>query len=110
MIYFVTFEIHVACKINEMIFHCEAKNATEAKENAKKFWYSLNGLKQHHMFHIYAKKSNIQDVNLLRVRGWEGTEYKAGYVMNHAFCTDFRSWRVNGINKYGTKAGQHYRA
>jgi hypothetical protein len=29
--------------------------------------------------------------------------------MNHAFCTDIRNWRVNGINQYGPRAGQHYR-
>lgn len=108
MIYFVTFELHQACKINDMIFHCEAKNAKEAKEIAKKFWSSLHGMKGH-QFHLYAHKSAIQDVDLLRVRGWDGTEYKGQYVMNHVFCTDFRTWRVNGINKYGPKAGQHYR-
>lgn len=109
MIYFVTFETHVSCKINEMIFHCEAKNATEAKETCKKYWSSLHVVKGH-QFHLYAKKSNIQDVQFLRVRGWEGTEYHGEYVMNHVFCTDFRAWRVNGINQYGTNKGLPYRA
>ena len=53
MIYFVTFETHVSCKINEMIFHCEAKNATEAKETCKKYWSSLHVVKGH-QFHLYA--------------------------------------------------------
>jgi hypothetical protein len=109
MIYFVTFETHIACKINDMIFHCEAKNANEAKEICKKFWHSLHGIKGH-QFHLYAKKSNIQDAKYLRVRGWEGTEYTGEYVMNHVFCTDFRTWRVNGINQYGTNKGLYYKA
>ena len=109
MIYFVTFDIQEHCKINDMIYHCEASNAKEAKENAKKFWSSLHGMKGH-QFHLYAKKSNIQDVNLLRVRGWDGTEYKGEYVMNHVFCTDFRTWRVNGICQYGPNKGLHYKA
>ena len=109
MIYFVPFDIQQACRINEMIFHCEAKNAQEAKETAKKYWSSLHGIKGH-QFHLYAKRSNIQDAKYLRVRGWEGTEYSGEYVMNHVFCTESRAWRVNGINQYGSKAGQHYRA
>lgn len=109
MIYFVTFEIHESCKIKDYVFHCEAKNAKEAKEAAKKFWSSLCGIKGH-QFHLYAKKSNIQDVSLLRVRGWNGTEYSSEYCMNHVFCTDIRTWRVNGINQYGVRAGLHYRA
>lgn len=108
MIYFVTFDIQQACKINEMIYHCDASNAKEAKESAKKYWASLHGIKGH-QFHLYAKKSNIQDANLLLVRGWEGTEYHGEYVMNHVFCTSSRSWRINGINQYGTKKGLHYR-
>ncbi len=108
MIYFVTFEIHENCKIKYMIFHCEAKNANEAKEACKKFWSSLHGIKGH-QFHMYAKKSRIQDVSFLRVKGWEGTEYSGDYCMNHVFCTDFRTWRVNGINKYGPRAGENFR-
>lgn len=109
MIYFVTFEIHQACRINEMIYHCEAKNAKEAKELGRKFWESLVGMKGH-PFHLYAKKSSIQNRENLLVRGWDGTEYRGDYVMNHVFCTDFRAWRINGINQYGPRAGQHYRA
>lgn len=108
MIYFVTFEIHQSCRINNMIYHCMASNAKEAKESAKRFWSSLHGLKGH-QFHMYAKRSDVQDVSLLRVRGWDGTEYKGDYVMNHVFCTDFRTWRINGINQYGTNKGLHYR-
>ena len=100
MIYFVTFEIHENCQIKDYIFHCEAKNAKEAKETARKFWSSLRGIKGY-QFHLYGKKSNIQDISLLRVRGWNGTEYSGEYVMNHAFCTNFRTWRVNGRNLYG---------
>lgn len=100
MIYFATFEIHDHCQIRSMIYHCEAKNAKEAKEAARKFWTSLCGFKGY-PFHLYAKKSRIQDIDLLRVRGWDGKEYSKDYVMNHVFCTDIRTWRVNGRNLYG---------
>ena len=109
MIYIVTFEIHESCKIKDMVFHCEAKNAKEATAIAKSFWSSLNGIKGH-QFHLHAVKSRSQDTALLKVHGWDGKEYSGDYCMNHVFCTDFRTWRINGINQYGVKAGQHYRA
>jgi hypothetical protein len=108
MIYIVTFEKHVNCQIHDMVFHCEAKNAKEAVALAKQAW--IDQCFKPHQFHLHAVKSRIQDIEKLRVRGWTGKEYSGSYVMNSFFCTDFRTWRVNGINQYGPKAGQHYSA
>lgn len=89
-IYFVTFDVRIGGRTNQMIYHCEANNAKEAKETAKKYWASLRGFGEH-QYRLYAKRSRIQDISFLRVRGWEGTEYKAEYVMNHVFCTESTS-------------------
>ena len=106
MIYFVTFEKHVCCRIDQMVFHCEAKNAKEAVKIAKETWENY-GFKPH-MFHLYGHKSRIQDADLLRVKAWDSKEYSGQYVMNNFFCVDTRTWRVNGINQYGTKKGLPY--
>lgn len=107
MIYFVTFEKHVNCRIDDMIFHCEAKNAKEAVQIAKEYWQKYDF--KPHQFHLYAKKSRIQDPDLLQVHLWNGETRKGAALMNNFYCVDFRTWRVNGINKYGPRAGQHYR-
>lgn len=90
-IYFVTFEVRVVGCRNQMIYHCMANNAKEAKEKAKKFWASLSGI-DGRPYYVYANKSRAQDVKYLRVVGWEGTEYKADYVMNHVFCTESKPY------------------
>lgn len=99
MIYYVTFEKHVSCRIDEMIFHCEAKNAKEAIKIAKQTW--IDQCFKPHQFHLYAHKSRIQDVELLKIRSWTGKEYGGQYIMNSFFCTASRTWRVNGRNLYG---------
>ena len=107
MIYYVTFEKHVCCRIDAMIFHCDAKNAKEAKAICKAAW-EARGYKPH-QFHLYAHRSRISDPNLLSVRGLDGGLYHGAHVMDRFICTDTRTLRVNGINKYGTNAGLHYR-
>lgn len=99
MIYFVLFEVHKNCQISNYIYHCDAKNAATAKEKAKEAW-KTNGNKPH-QFHIYGKKSNIQDEKYLRVKTWSGREINGHDVMENFICTDFRTWRINGKNLYG---------
>lgn len=89
MIYVVVFDVRNGWQMNEMVFHCFAKNAVEAKEKAKKFWTNLNGMTGKPI-HLHAVKSRIQDVKYLLIRGWEGTKYSGDYVMNHVFCTGYR--------------------
>jgi hypothetical protein len=107
MIYFVTFDIQKDCQIKEMVFHCDAKNAKEAKVIAKKYWEDRHY--KSHQFHMYAKKSGIQNVDYLRVRTWKGTEIRKSAVMDHAYCTNISTWRIDGINQYGTKKGLYYK-
>lgn len=107
MIYYVTFEKHVCCRIDAMIFHCDAKNAKEAKDICRATW-EARGFKPH-QFHLYAHKSRISDPDLLSVRSWDSKVYKGANVMDRFICTETRTWRVNGINKYGPNAGLHYR-
>lgn len=104
-IYIVTFERHINCQIRDMVFHCEAQNAKEAVQIAKDKWFCDS-----HQFHIHATKSRIQDPSLLSVHTWNNHNVSGTDCLGYFYCTDFRTWRVNGINQYGTKAGQHYRA
>jgi len=106
-IYFVTFEVHRDCQIFDYIFHCRAWDAKEAKELARDAW-----IKDHkrHQFHMYAKKSSMPAEEFLNVRSWHGDTFSGEKCMNKFICTDFRTWRVDGINQYGTNKGLPYRA
>ena len=104
-IYFVTFEIHRDCKIFDYVFHCWAYDAKEAKELAKKAW--SEGHKSH-QFHLYAKRSKAPDDKFLKVVCWQGTAFSGKDCIDKFLCTDFRTWRVNGINQYGTNKGLPY--
>lgn len=79
-VYFVTFEIHRNCAINNYIYHCEASTAKEAKEIARYYWNSENG----HQFHLYGKKSNVQNADLLKVKGirkeYSGSDVLGKYI------------------------------
>ena len=106
-IYFVTFEAHRNCTIYDYIFHCWAYDAKEAKEIAKEAW-----AKDHdaHQFHLYAKYSRAPMDKCLKVISWKGNAFTGSECIDKFICTDLRTWRVNGINQYGTKKGLHYRA
>lgn len=93
MIYYVTFDTQRNRCTSEWIFHCEAKNALEAKETAKLLW-AERGHKEH-MFHLYAKKSRIQDMDLLKVRQISCSAeitHTADGVMNHFIKRIDRPW------------------
>lgn len=113
-IYIVTFQRQADCTTYDMVFHCEANNAKEACQIAKdewpdycKKWYGRNGL---HLFHLHAVKSRTQDKDLIAIHDWLGMSVKGPELIGSFHCTDYRRWRINGINQYGPRAGQHYRA
>ena len=96
-IYFVTFEIHKNCTVYNYIYHCEASTAKEAKEIARVEWSGRKG----YQFHLYGKKSNIQNADLLRVKSVFGREYSGSEVIGMYIPLDLRTWRVDGRNLYG---------
>lgn len=79
-IYFVTFSTKRNCTENKFIYHCEASTAKEAKEIARNNWKSKNG----HQFHLYGKKSNVQNADLLMVKGirkeYSGSDVLGKYI------------------------------
>ena len=105
-IYYVTFDAQKDCKIYDYIYHVWAWDAKEAKELAKIAWKKDH---KEHQFHLYAHRSKAPNNEFLRVIGWKGNTY-SGEDCLEFICTDIRSWRINGINQYGPRAGQHYRA
>lgn len=100
MIYFVTFDVHRNCQVREIIFHCEAKNAKEAKEIARQQWME-GASKPAYQFHLYAKKSAIQNTEYLRVIDYLDRTRTGNNVMEHFICTNCRTWRANERNLYG---------
>ena len=102
-IYIVTFEIHRSCKVQEYVFPCEANNAKEAVEQARKSWMLSS-----HQFHIHAVRSRVQDDSLLRVHPLHGDDRIGPDCLNAFSLVGSRTWRVNGINQYGTNAGLPY--
>jgi hypothetical protein len=95
-IYIVTFERHINCTIRDIVFHCEANNAKEAVQIAKDAW-----TKKSYPFHIHAVKSRVQDIDHLTIHTWLSTTISGAALMNAFYCTDSRTWRVNGRNLYG---------
>ena len=94
-IYAVTFDVQIPGRTNKMIFHCMANNAAEAKAAARDNWSRLYlGSHKGRARNLYAKRSDVQDVSALRVTGWEGTTYRADYVMGRPFCTgSVNTWK-----------------
>ena len=78
-IYFVTFSIKRNCTENKYIYHREASTAKEAKEIAVQNWTGKG-----HQFHVYGKKSNVQNADLLRVKGirkeYSGSDVLGKYI------------------------------
>ncbi len=92
-IYFVTFDIERRREreTQHYIFHCYAQNAKEAKEKAREAWTAAGN--QRHQFHMYGKKSNIQDPDVLKVNTWTGKEIKGKAVMDWCICWSITTWR-----------------
>ena len=90
-IYIVTFEIHRDCQIQSWQYYCEAQNAKEATEIAKRTWTHKS-----HMFHVHAVKSRVQDTNAISIKSWQGNVYRGADALNKYIMLDFYTWRVNG--------------
>lgn len=65
MIYYVMFDTQKNRCTTDWIFHCEARNASEAKEAARQVWTERGN--KSHQFHLYAHKSRIQDQRCLKI-------------------------------------------
>lgn len=94
-LYIVTFETHRNCQVQSWYYYCQAKNAKEACEIAKRTWTH-----EWHMFHVHAVKSRVQDANLLLVSTWKGNTYKGQNAIGKHIMVSFRTWRINGRNLY----------
>ena len=90
MIYFVTFERQAGGRIDQMIYHCEASNAAEAKAAAKAAWEKANSS---HMFHLYAKRSRAISPEYLQVISWDSKTCTGEHCMNRFICTETKRWR-----------------
>ena len=95
MLYIVTFETHRNCQVQNWYYYCQAKNAKEASEIAKRTW-KLDG----HMFHVHAVKSRIQDTDSISVKTWRNSVIRGADALNKHIMLDFRTWRINGRNIY----------
>ena len=98
MLYIVTFEVHKDCKIHDFVYHCDARNAKDACETAKKAWTDSDHTA--HMFHLHGIKSKVQDAKLLSITTWKGTRLTGDEIMDTFVSTDLRTWRVSGRNLY----------
>ena len=110
-IYTVSFERHADCRIDEIILNCWAYNAQDAKRIARETWENRNAATHGripHMFGLEAHRASTQVMEDLRVKDWRGQERTGWDAMWSFIMTGTRTWRVNGINKYGPKAGRPY--
>lgn len=94
-IYRVSFERHINCHIESMVFHCWAQNAKEAKETARETWYHRNqsNHKVPFMFHLEAHRADVQNVEDLRVVDWLQREFTGMNVMYQFRMLRSHCWR-----------------
>lgn len=102
-LYRVSFERHIDCKIDSLVFHCWAMNATEAKQIARTTWEARHRSSKRvpFMFHLEAHRADSQHVEGLRVTDWLQREFNGMDAMYAFWMIDTRTWRVNGRNLYG---------
>ena len=110
-IYTVSFERHADCRIDEIVFNCWAYDAQDAKRIAREKWEHRNKANYGripHMFGLEAHRAESQVMDDLRVVNDEKRVICGWDAMWTFIMTSSRTWRVNGINKYGPKAGRPY--
>lgn len=93
MIYCVTFDIKSKNLYINMVYHCEAKTAAEAKELCRSAWAAT--MRQHHPFHLAAHRAHI-DVSELHVHDCNGGDIYGSDVLNR-FCCYSRTLRVTSL-------------
>lgn len=96
-IYFVTFDTQRASirETSQYVFHCLADNASEAKELCKAAWpklHSAYNAKVPHQFHLHAKRSRIQDADLLGCRSWANVPVRGRDCLDFV-CTSVTRWQ-----------------
>lgn len=96
-IYIVTFEIHHNCQIVDFVYYCYATNAKEACNICKYNWRGDG-----HQFHVHAVKSNVQDVELLKINNWKSKYICGKDLIGKYWNIGFKTWR------YKTKTGYEY--
>ena len=89
-LYYVFFNIQRNNQVQNWVYHCEAQNAKEATEMAKRTWTSKS-----HMFHVHAVRSRMS-IDAVTVRCWNGHEIKGQNAIGKHIMLDFYTWRVNG--------------
>ena len=96
MIYIVTFdqELRSERRTKHFVYHCNAKNAKEAKEICKAAWPTVFGLNRHipHQFHLYAVRSKSQNPEYCRIVTWKN-DVVEGDKCFHFYCTGWTNWR-----------------
>lgn len=102
-LYRVSFERHIDCRIDSLVFYCWATNAKEAKDTARTAWTARSSCKRRipFMFHLDAHRSDVQDVDALSITDWMSREIRGQYLLRSFRMIDTRTWRVNGRNLYG---------
>lgn len=95
MIYVVLFDTEHRSerRTKHYVYHCEAKNAKEAKEFCKEKWSSIfaENPKIPHQFHMHAVRSSSQDPYYLRIVTWRGAVVN-GPACFDTFCTGWTNW------------------
>jgi len=96
-IYYVKFDTQSARyrETKEYFYTCFANNAKEAKEQCREAWpklFNAPGAVAPHQFHMYARPSAIQDVDLLGYRTWRGAPIRGRDCLDF-ICTGVTRWQ-----------------
>ena len=85
-IYAVSFQREANNMIDQIVYHCWAQNAPEAKRLARNAWETRQAGKAKipHMFHLEAHRAETQVMEDLRVVNWNGSEI-TGWNTMHTF-------------------------
>lgn len=85
-LYAVSFQREANNMIDQIVYHCWALNAPDAKRIARTAWETRLARNRHipHMFHLEAHRAETQDIENLRVVNWLDREITGDNVM-HTF-------------------------
>ena len=97
MIYIVTFdqELRSQRTTKHFVYHCEAKNAKEAKEICKANWPRIFGLNPHipHQFHMAAVRSRSQNIAHCGIITWNSDVIRGADCLDKFYCTGWTNWK-----------------
>lgn len=96
MIYIVTFdqELRSERRTKHFVYHCEAKNAKEAKEICKANWPKVFGLNPRipHQFHMEAVRSRNQNPDYCKIITWNNDVVTGTDCIGSFYCTGWTNW------------------